>query len=188
MRRRHLLVFAVLFSVATPFTSLIAQSTSLNLAAQLTDVNGRANADLGYSVAIRGDSVVAIDWYPTNKAFVFQRSPGGWVSGTQTSELTPSDGGTFYGPVVMSGDTVVIGGAGKLYIYVKPQAGWRNMTEVARLSAPTQSLAFDGDTILSAASDAAYVFVKPSGGWATTSSYDAKLTFPGQGYFTIDRV
>jgi hypothetical protein len=115
----------------------------------------------------------------------------------QQAELIASDGQqySFYGTsVAVSGDTVVIGapgyndGMGNLapglaYVFVKPSTGWKNMLQVAELSASDGgslagnnfgfSVAISGDTIfvgapnfsLGSFPDEVYVFEKPGSGW-----------------------
>jgi|SRR5580658_854504 hypothetical protein len=109
----------------------------------------------------------------------------------QLAELTASDGtenDNFGYAVAMSGNTVVVGAPnatvdgnveqGKAYVFVKPESGWGNMTQVAEL-APSNgseymsfgvSVAISGDTIIVGTEEInensiVYVFVKPAGGW-----------------------
>lgn len=120
--------------------------------------------------------------------------------------LTASDGvdsDAFGASVATSGDTVVVGaygatyngdpGPGAVYVFVKPQQGWRNMTQSAKLTASDGqdgdyfggSVSISGNTIVVGAPDAtlngnlregaAYVFVEPPGGW-TNMTETAKLT------------
>jgi hypothetical protein len=82
---------------------------------------------------------------------------------------------------------------GSAYVFVKPAAGWANLTETAKLTASDgatldwfgYSAAMDGDTIVigapggptgpSTVPGAVYIFVKPSGGWADMTQ-TARLT------------
>jgi FG-GAP repeat protein len=104
----------------------------------------------------------------------------------QLAELTASDGNTYdnFGvAVAMGGNTVVVGAPGatvsgnyqegKAYVFVKPESGWSNMTQVAELT-PSDGqagsvfgnwVAVSGDTIVIGSDLAAYIFVKPLGGW-----------------------
>ncbi len=83
----------------------------------------------------------------------------------QLAELTASDGLTNTGfgyPVAVSGNTLVVGGAGgdgelgAAYVFVKPATGWANMTETAELTASDAqktssvgiSVAISGNTIV----------------------------------------
>lgn len=106
----------------------------------------------------------------------------------QTAELTGSDVqalSTLGYSIAVSGNTVAVGApggqsaeqgsvTGAVYVYVKPDNGWGNMTQVAKLTASDtsgvngfgSSVAINGDTIV-ADSDypEVYVFTKPAGGW-----------------------
>jgi hypothetical protein len=116
------------------------------------------------------------------------------------AKLTASfdQSGLFFGTsVAMNGNTVVIGqtDAGQALVFVKPDSGWRNMTQTATLI-PSDgngcdffgaSVAISGNTIVVGASEnalwcsvsgpgAAYVFVKPASGWSGVLTQTAKLT------------
>ena len=91
---------------------------------------------------------------------------------TQTAKLTASDGaeGDYFGvSVSISGDTVVVGAngdddngdtSGSAYVFVKPSAGWSNMTQTAKLTASDgvegdyfgYSVSVSGDTVVVGAS------------------------------------
>ena len=189
MRRRHFLAFALL-STLTLFNFAFAQSTSLNLAARLTDSNPGQYDQLGSSVAVSGSTAVAVKSTFQGGtgigAYVFEKSASGWVSETQTAALTPSDGESTFGTsVAISGDTIVVGAVEKVYIFVKAATGWQDMHETAQLIGTHEgaaafglSVAIDGDTIAVNVHGKGYVFVKPSGGWATTTTHNAQLTAP----------
>ena len=115
-----------------------------------------------------------------------------------TAKMTPSDpefGALFGGSVDLDGDTLVIGSrladvggylsAGAAYVFTKPDTGWADSTERAKLTASDRSslahlgysVAVDGDTVLAGAfgsytafgrtgNGSAYIFVKPASGWA----------------------
>ena len=112
----------------------------------------------------------------------------------QLAELTASDGTKIDNlgwSVAISGRTVVVGapgatvgsnqGQGAAYVFVKPASGWKNMTQVAKLTASDGkpfyqfggSVAIDGDTTfvgngnLEFGTGGGYVFVKPARGWKT---------------------
>jgi hypothetical protein len=129
-------------------------------------------------------------------------SPTGGDSGAQLAELFASDAtgdDSFGHTVAVDGNTVVAGapyhnsGQGAAYVYVKPAAGWGNMTETAELTASDAadynyfawSVAIKEDTIVVGAifgmvggnqeQGAVYVFVRPAGGWRNMTE-TAKLT------------
>ena len=84
------------------------------------------------------------------------------------------------------------GPAGAVYVYLEPQTGWDNATEIAKLTPSDgasdgaadgfgSSVAVAGDTIVvgapfAGAHGAAYVYSKPSSGGWRNSTEDAKLT------------
>lgn len=150
--------------------------------AKLTQSDGAAGDNFGYSVAIRGDTLVAsaygADVGPNvdqGAVYVFHRPPGGWTDATETAKLLASDGKGQSGysiAVDTNGDTVVVGawradvGAtsrqGAVYVYSRPDAGWQDGTEDAILVASDgasgddfgRDVAISGTTLIAAARDA----------------------------------
>ncbi|HEX6460398.1 MAG TPA: FG-GAP repeat protein [Thermoleophilaceae bacterium] len=173
------------------------------LTAVLTASDGGANDQLGLSLGISGDAVVA--GAPGNAlakgaVYVFVKPPSGWTSMTQTAKLTASDGAATEGfgtAVGISGDTIVAGPSqhtqisrkGEAYVFVKPVSGWTDMTQTAALTASDAanndflgvSVAISGDTIVVGASGrnssqgAVYLYEKPDTGWGDASTESAKL-------------
>jgi hypothetical protein len=112
----------------------------------------------------------------------------------QQAKLTPSDGSSVES-VAISGDSIVAGAGGAVYVFVKPSTGWATATQTAKLTAsngdglgsppgaiaPNRWVAISGNTIVAGAPSAdadrgaAYVFVEPAGGW-TNATETAKLT------------
>ena len=133
-------------------------------------------AQLGYSVAVSGDTIVAgapVDDVAANiqqgSAYVFVRPAGGWANATQTAKLTAADGATsdvLGRSVAVSGDTIVAGALGddgvagsnqgSVYVFVRPAGGWATVTQTAKLTAADGaaddvlgwSVAVSGDTIV----------------------------------------
>jgi len=146
--------------------------------AKLTASDGASGDQLGFSVAVSGDTVVAgasLDNVGANadqgSAYVFVKPASGWASATETAKLTASDGasGDELGrSVAASGDTVV-GGAwlddapaanqGSAYVFVKPASGWASATQTAKLTASDGaagdnlgvSITVSGDTVVAGA-------------------------------------
>jgi hypothetical protein len=180
--------------------------------AKLTESKGKEQDWLGWSVAVSKDgntaAVGAVGWCPTQNfgcgqgaIFVFVKPANGWADMTETALLAASDGqpGEYLGESVAisdDGSTIVAGapkwpadgaGDGALYVFVRPQAGWTDGTERARLSARDsgtnlgQSVAMSGRTVAGGAEyfngfqGAAYVFVEPQTGWANMTQ-TARLT------------
>jgi FG-GAP repeat len=143
----------------------------------------------------------------TGKAYVFVKPAAGWTDMTETARLSASDAlvaNGFGQSVGISANTVVVGAPianvggqiqqGAAYVYVKPAAGWTDMTETARLTSSdgrendifgevsagaAGSIIFVGapNAIVNGArAGAGYIFVRPVGGWHTTSTFAAKLT------------
>jgi len=120
--------------------------------AKLNSSDGLAFDELGYSVGIDGNSVVAgaeakNSTISPGAAYLFAEPAGGWVNMTQTAKLTASDGitrdrlGNF---VAISGNTVIAGAPaatigihqqqGAAYVFVEPPNGWADMTQTAKLT------------------------------------------------------
>ena len=122
-----------------------------------------------------------------------------WI---QSAKLTASDGAGFDNlghSVAISGNTVVLGAPyakiggntdqGAAYIFKKPQTGWTNLTQTAKLTASDGgaydnfgiSVAIEGETVVVGAmgkntnQGTAYVFIKPGGGWVDMKE-NARLT------------
>jgi hypothetical protein len=133
--------------------------------------------------------------------YVFVKPSGGWQGNlTPTGTLVASNGkfGDQLGiSVAVSGNTIVAGAngdnqySGAVYVFVKPAAGWKDMTETAELTAPDAldlgwSVAISGNRILGGAflttvgtnqfQGAAYLYVRPKSGWKTTHEFTAELT------------
>jgi hypothetical protein len=123
----------------------------LTPSATLVAPSAAAGSQLGFSLALDGDTVVA-GAPGASAAYVFQRPAGGWVgtisdAATLTStDPTSIDGfATSFGwGVQVSGDTVLVGDSagispggqpGVAYVFQRPAAGWQDMTESARLVA-----------------------------------------------------
>ena len=150
--------------------------------AKLTAADGASMDELGGSVSISGNTVVAgagSAMIGSNKqqgaAYVFVRPASGWANMTQTAKFTASDGAfsSFLGASVsISGNTVVAGAPdanigsngeqGAAYIFVKPAGGWTDMTQTAKLTASDgaahnllgSSACISGNTVVAGASQA----------------------------------
>jgi hypothetical protein len=193
--------------------------------AVLTASDPNASAQLGFSVAMSGDTIVAgaigRSSSPAEGAvYVFVKPSGGWANTTQTAELNASTGqaGDNLGQSVgISGNTVVagvpyfgtttpgdFGGTGAALVWVEPPTGWSsNLTQTAILTASDgatddelgRSVAISGDTVVAGAPDrtisnadslieqgAAYVFTEPGSGWANMTQ-TAELDASGSGSY-----
>jgi hypothetical protein len=190
MSIRFVLPAACIFVACCVVSSAVAtvqpRSPNLSNLAELTASDGAQQSGLGNFTAMSGGTIAA----GSGKVYVFVKPSGGWASGTETAELSASDG-SLLGAVAVDADTIVARAPAKnvLYVFVKPANGWANMTETAILSSSDGasdlgvSLSVSGKTIV-AGSDGppnglgpstAYVFVEPAGGWANMTQ-TAELT------------
>ena len=168
--------------------------------AKLTASDGDDADHFGLSVALSGNTIiVGSPW--SEAAYVFVEPSDGWTNATEIAKLTASDGaaGDYFGQSVsIDGDTVMVGSyndddngadSGSAYVFVKPDTGWANATETAKLTSSDgaandyfgHAVAVSGDTAVVGAYEhdsskgATYVFVKPSDGWSGATE-TAKLT------------
>jgi hypothetical protein len=120
----------------------------------LTEASGVANDNLGSSVAIEGDTVVAgadnaaVDGRAGQGAVdVFREPWSGWRDETASAVLTASDGAAGDGlgvAVAIDGATIIAGAPfatvdgnayeGAAYVFVEPPWGWRTGTQTAKLT------------------------------------------------------
>lgn len=171
--------------------------------AELTASDANDFDDLGWSVAIDADTVVAGTRY-ANAAYVFVKPAGAWTTATQTAKLTASSGGISLGNSVGISGTAVVAGVplatvggnsdqGAAYVFVRPGATWTSETQQATLTASGgaandrlgSSVGISGDMVVAGApfadvggnteQGAGYVFTKPGGGWTDETQSD-KLT------------
>jgi len=153
----------------------------------------------GTAVAISGTTFVVTDPYATVGANQFQgaayvftyRPPNSFDKAT----LSSSDGGSFDEmgmSVAMTSNTVVVGcpycresaflAPGSAYVYTKPQGGWTDATQTAKLTASDaadadyfgMSVAVSGSVVAVGAPNkqivkyqqgVAYAYIQPFGGW-----------------------
>ena len=165
--------------------------------AELTESDGQSLDQLGYSVAISGNTIAVGAPYASIGAnvhqgaiYVFTKPATGWGNMTQTAKLTASDGiaeSNLGFSVSFSGNTIVAQctGTNGVYIFVQPSGGWADATETAKLSVSFLyygrfDVAIAGNAVVAGVGGmpggAAYVFVKPAAGWKSTRQYNAKLT------------
>jgi len=119
----------------------------LNPTATLVASGGSFNNQLGISVAVSGDTVVAGangQGFYRGALYVFVKPSGGWKDMLQTAELRAPNTLDLGWSVAISGNTIV-GGAFLTTVGTNQYQG------------------------------AAYVYVKPKGGWKTTRKFDAEL-------------
>jgi hypothetical protein len=116
--------------------------------------------DLGSSVAVDGDAIVAgASGYGAGAVYTFART--GAAARTETAKLTASDGeasGSLGYSVAVDGDAIVAGaplGLSGSSVYTFARTGAAERTEIAKLTAVGDTLgwsvAIDGDTIVAGA-------------------------------------
>ena len=166
------------------------------------DPDGRAHRvrryggdEFGSNLSISGNTVVVgaaqatvvAGWAGPGAAYVFTEPASGWTDMTQTAKLTASDGKAgdrFGSPILISGNTVIVGAAGGAYVFTEPASGWANMTQTAKLTGSDinsfDSVSMSGNTLVLGSEAGlfqgwAYVFTEPASGWANMTE-TAKLT------------
>jgi hypothetical protein len=183
-------------------------ATTTSYKALLTASDG-AYTNLGYSVSISGNTIVAGDPGSNTSqgaSYVFVKPATGWTSMTQTAKLTASDGMPYddFGDAVAVGGTVIVVGApnavtgtefGKAYLFVEPSGGWANATQTAALLASDAhsgaqfgwSTAVWGNMVaVGAFAGSTYGYRMPATGW-TNMPESVELTgtqAAGQGHAT----
>ncbi len=189
---------------------------NLTQIAKLTADDGNAGNYFGTSVAISKDTIVAgspqafvnINSHRirAGAAYVFVKPATGWEDKTQTKKLAADDAvdsDLFGYSVDITENTIVVGSPysdigstvnqGAVYVFDKPDSGWINATQNAKLTADDGaennrlgwSVACDNKTVVAGAYNhdvsghrhqgTAYVFVKPVSGWTNTFQ-KARLT------------
>jgi hypothetical protein len=187
--------------------------------AELTASDGAGGDQLGYSVAIAENTVVAgaphhMVGSNTNQgaAYVFTAPPGGWVNTDQTAELTASDGGQSdqLGYSVAIAENTVVAGAphhmvgsntsqGAAYVFTMPAGGWESTTQTAELTASDggqsdqlgSSVAISDGTIVAGApyhdlglnlfQGMTYLFTPAGGGWTNATQTEELSASDGTG-------
>lgn len=166
------------------------------------------NVQLGFSVSVSVDTVVAGAPFPFGRVYVFVKPAGGWASGHETARLTGSDEASGDGlgeSTGVSGDTIIAGAPtadvaggsnrGAVYVFSKPGGGWTDGTETSKLTAsdgsPSDQLGFSAgiadDTVAAGAPGASsfqgalYAFV---GSPATSTTVDCQPGSVGVGATT----
>lgn len=150
---------------------------------------------LGGAISLSGDTLlvgaIGVDGVESNigGAYVYVKTPEGWV---EHQTLVPPDGAAndaFGGTVAIDGDTIVIGASshdgglpnsGAAYVYTRSEGVWTFSQKLKAFDAVIQdnfgtAVAIDGDTIAVGAkrddaplnsSGSVYVFTRSAGVWA----------------------
>jgi len=187
---------------------------------QLATLTPSFGYGFGNSIAISGDTVVVgapgyttrtyigfpvydyVTYVSRGAAYVYEKPIGGWADMTEVARLTASDfaaGDSLGNSVSISGDTILVGAygdenfRGSAYIFKKPDTGWEDSVETAKLTASSSdaydyfgySVALSDNTAVAGAyygnrdpddsEGLVYVFVKSGSVWVN-STETAMLT------------
>jgi len=188
------------------FTKPVNGWSDMTETAKILPSDGGSGDRFGNSVSISGDNLVigAREFNSRGAAYVFTKPTTGWTDTTETAKLLPltSVFAAYFGiSVSISGDNILIGEnrgqngsgimTGSAYVFEKPNGGWVDTTETAKLLASDgnvgvafgSAVSISGDNLVIGAyldnengtnAGAAYVFVKPVNGWVDTTE-TAKL-------------
>lgn len=135
------------------FTKLAQQGGTITETAKLEASNSALLNQLGMSVGISGDTVMAGATGTSNQkgaVYVFVRPPGGWIDMTEVAQLHSSDQNFldyFGASMAIHGNVVIVGAPsaqphGEVYLFVRPQDGWKSMRETGKLLAPSRAAGF----------------------------------------------
>jgi hypothetical protein len=169
--------------------------TSMTQTAKLTASNGGALTQLGATVGIGSNTIVAMGGYGCpGTAYVFVEPPTGWVDMTETAQLngpTCYNGGGADGSVATNGSTVLLGVpwaygfVGDAFIFVEPQGGWTSVPPVETFVhsdcddcwwGTSLSLSTSGNTAAVVNGGTVFLFLKPKKGWGGKSAANATLS------------
>ncbi len=173
---------------------LLAQN--VKQVAELSDPQNQEDDQFGYSVAINGNlAAVGAPQFGQDQsyAYLYAKQDNSWVKVATLKDGVGSD--QFGWAVAVSENVVAVstphaGVGGAVFIFEKPQGGWKDMLPTAELSIPANgdgfgdSLAISNDGSVVAAGapggsiTAVYVFVEPAGGWIDSTSSNAGLSSP----------
>jgi hypothetical protein len=219
-------VVVAMASIALPPAAPAVRAAIAGATLSASDVHGLDT--FGSAVAVAGDTVVV--GAPNHDAgtdingqegavYVYARGASAWSDTTEVAKLTASDaapGDQLGFAVAVAGDVIAAsairadGGAGAIYVFVKPADGWVSTTETAKLRGSSGdyidlgwSLATDGNLIVAGApsydiqdhSDigAMLLFEQPAAGWGsgevpeqTESMFIGSPTSESDGRFGLD--
>jgi len=172
-------------------------SGALTEDAKLTASDAAGNDELGRSISVSADTVVAgaLGNGTGGSAYVFVEPGGGWSGAlNESAKLTASDAASFdfFGAsVTISGDTVAVGAhgdesnRGSVYVFVEPGGGWSGaLNESAKATASDalvgdvlgSSVSISGDTVVAGSfqRQVVYFFDEPGGGWSGALNENAQ--------------
>ena len=149
----------------------------------------------GQAVGVSGDGEVVAVGYTSGAANVLPRPDTGWGDEPVRVTLRASDGAAFDGShtslaVSEDGEHIFLGYVGRhdmhgaVYVFAKPETGWVDATETARLTTPFGTLGYSEKTSVEVSKDGAtvilcgasghgsgscFVFLRPGPEWVDTT-------------------
>lgn len=160
---------------------------------------GSFSDGFGYSVAIAGTTLVAGAPYAATfagRAYVFAKTATGWkqtaaLKGSDTTTTTGLESGDLFGrSLAISGSTVVVGApqhagyAGRVYVFARNKASWKQTTELKYGGAGAEfggRVAISGKALLGTTqkvAQPAILFVKTKTGWKRRTALKAGADDP----------
>jgi hypothetical protein len=147
-----LLFFCLVFFSLPTWAGSVRYLTEI---AKLTASDGAGGAELGYSAAFSGNTIVvgapgaSSGFFMFGAAYVFVRPASGWMNMNQTAKLTSSYETTGLAlSVATNGNTIVAGSptdsnqfaGATANVYVEGVGGWEDMTQTAALTLPNPNI------------------------------------------------
>jgi uncharacterized protein (TIGR03437 family) len=178
----------------------ISSGASWTQQAKLTASDGAGGDQLGFSVAVSGDTVLAGAQgkaQGVGAAYVFARSGASW---SQQAELASADGGGAFGnSVALSGSTAVVGEPfnsqeiGAAFVFVRSGSNWAQQAvltasdrapgdEFGWSVAVSGSLALAGAPQKTSEQGAAYAFAQAGTNWTQQAELIASDATSGDGF------
>jgi hypothetical protein len=169
--------------------------SNMTQTAKLTSSDLLASANLGSSVAIDHDTIVAgapglVSGGLPCRVYVYVRPANGWTDTAETAEFAVAPNGSGFGAsVAVHDETIVVSATGLSqgnYVFVRPNGGWRTTSAYTALLSGSNGIccsvvAMNGQTVVAAVGGkerTVYVFSKPVGGWVS-STETARLNGAG---------
>jgi hypothetical protein len=152
------------------------------------------NAALAENPVAASNGILAIS-YARLAPEVYLYSIGSWS--VPIASLTISDSNAIISSIAIQNNYIAVGaqdentGAGAVYVFAKPEAGWQSESATAVLTPSDSNIGFGysvsvwGNTLLTQRA-AAYIFIEPETGWvnatetAQLTASDAPFQFPSQ--------
>lgn len=161
--------------------------------AKLTASDLQRHNSFGSQVRIKNDLIIASAPQSSSSdmpgvVYIFEKPEKGWASGTESAQLTASDGDSdfeFGISLALDDSTIVVGStsryknndsaAGAVYVFAKPQNGWIDTTETVKLTALIANSTFGSDVTIhdqtiaigapSSEAGTVHIFTKSDNGW-----------------------